>query len=241
MPARDVVQEMNEYYRVRAPWHDGYMSHTDNARMEELLAPVIAFIEPFVAGRDVLEIACGTGNWTQVLARRARSVLATDINESMVAIARSKSYAGDTVSFQVDDAYTMAAIRDGFTASFAADWWSHVPNSRLRPFLELLHSKLEPGSRVVFVDMLRRDHPDLTPYRQDEDGNLIHRRRLPNGREFDVLKNFPSREDVLTTLDGLVREAVYSQDLELRRWAVAYRACGRERADAGVEREAEES
>ena len=37
MPAWDIVQEMNEYYRIRAPWHDGYMNYTDNARMEELL------------------------------------------------------------------------------------------------------------------------------------------------------------------------------------------------------------
>lgn len=232
MPAGDIVREMNEYYRVRAPWHDGYMNYTDNARMEELLAPVIAFIEPFVAARDVLEVACGTGNWTQVLARRARSVLATDINESMVAIARSKPYASDAVSFRVDDAYGMAAIPDGFTASFAADWWSHVPVSMLRPFLELVHSKLVPGSHVVFVGMLPRDHPDLTPYRQDEEANLIHRRRLPNGREFDVLKNFPCREEILRTLDGLGREPVYSESLELLRWAVAYRTCGRDRTGA---------
>jgi len=223
MPARDIVEEMNEYYRVRAAWHDEYLSYTDSAAMEKLLSPVIAFVEPFVAGRNVLEIACGTGNWTQALARRARSVVATDINGSMVAIARSKPYAGGAVSFLLDDAYGLTAVRDGFTAAFAADWWSHVPISRLRPFLKLLHSKLAPGSNVVFVDMLERDHPDLTPYRRDEDGNLIHRRRLPNGREFDVLKNFPSREDVLTGLDGLGREPVYWEDLDLMRWSVAYR------------------
>jgi demethylmenaquinone methyltransferase/2-methoxy-6-polyprenyl-1,4-benzoquinol methylase len=222
MPARDIVEEMNEYYRVRAPWHDDYMSYTDRAAMEELLRPVIEFVEPFVDGRHVLEIACGTGNWTQILARRARSVLAMDINESMLEIARSKFCAGDAVSFLVDDAYGLTTIRGGFTAAFSADWWSHVPIGRLRAFLELLHTKLAPGSHVVFVDMLPRDHPDLTPYRRDEEGNLIHRRSLPNGREFDVLKNFPSRGDVLAALDGVGRDPVYSEHLELRRWAVAY-------------------
>ena len=33
MPAGDIVQEMNEYYRVRAPWYDGYMNCIDNSRM----------------------------------------------------------------------------------------------------------------------------------------------------------------------------------------------------------------
>jgi SAM-dependent methyltransferase len=222
MPDRDIVTEMNEYYRARAPWHDDYLSYTDNAGMEAILAPVISFVEPFVTGRDVLEIACGTGNWTQVLARRARSVLATDINESMLAIARSKPYAGCPVSFLREDAYRLATVGSGFTAAFGADWWSHVPASKLRPFLTVLHSRLRPGSPVVFVGMLPRDHPDLKPYRQDEEGNLICRRRLPDGREFDVLKNFPSRQDVLSTLDGLGSEPVYFEHEELRRWAVSY-------------------
>ena len=34
-----------------------------------------------------LEIACGTGNWTQVLGKRAGNVLTTDINELMLDIA----------------------------------------------------------------------------------------------------------------------------------------------------------
>jgi SAM-dependent methyltransferase len=223
LPTRDIVEEMNEYYRARARLHDEYMGYTGGERMEELLAPVIAFVEPFVSGRDVLEIACGTGNWTQVLARRARSVLATDINEPMLAIARTKPFAGGAVSFLEDDAYTLSGVPGNLTAAFAADWWSHVPRSRLRPFLTLLHSKLRPGSNVVFLDILRQDHPDLTPYRKDEEGNLVIRRRLPDGREFDVLKNYPSREDVLATLDGLGCETVYWEHCGLRRWAVAYR------------------
>jgi SAM-dependent methyltransferase len=222
MPDRDIVTEMNEYYRARAPWHDDYMSYTGNAGTEEILAPVISFVAPFVAGRDVLEVACGTGNWTQVLARRARSVLATDINESMLAIARAKLYEGCAVTFLAEDAYRLAATGSDYTAAFAADWWSHVPTSRLRPFLALLHSKLRLESRVVFVGMLPRDHPDLKPYRTDEEGNLIHRRRLPDGREFDVLKNFPTRRDVLSALDGLGSDPVYFEHEELRRWAVSY-------------------
>jgi hypothetical protein len=140
----------------------------------------------------------------------------------MLAIARSKPRVGCTVTFLAEDAYRLGAVRGEYTAAFAADWWSHVPSSRLRPFLKLLHSKLRPDSRVVFVGMLPRDHPDLTPYREDGEGNLILRRRLPDGREFDVLKNFPTREDVLSRLDGLGCEPVYFEHTELRRWAVAY-------------------
>ena len=89
----DIVRQMNEYYFRRANLHDYYMSYTSNEDMEQVLSGIIRLFEEDVMGKDVLEIACGTGNWTQVLARRARSVLATDINEPMLEIARQKSVA----------------------------------------------------------------------------------------------------------------------------------------------------
>ena len=69
---------MKVYYDRRAPWHDKYMGYLGNGPMEELLSPIIRSIEPYITDRTVLEIACGTGNWTQVLAKRARTVLALD-------------------------------------------------------------------------------------------------------------------------------------------------------------------
>ena len=70
----DFIKEMNAYYDSRAEWHDDYMSYESNAKMEGQLAPIISLIEKYILNKDVLEIACGTGNWTQVLARRAKSM-----------------------------------------------------------------------------------------------------------------------------------------------------------------------
>lgn len=89
---RELVEEMNKYYRARAPWHDGYMGYTGNAAMEELLGPIVARVKRLLVGLDVLEVACGTGNWTQVLAGCSRRVLATDINETTLSRARTKDY-----------------------------------------------------------------------------------------------------------------------------------------------------
>ena len=68
---------MRGYYGPRAPWHDCYMGYTGNSALEELLAPIVAVVEELLSGRDVLEVACGTGNWTAVLAKRAAGVLET--------------------------------------------------------------------------------------------------------------------------------------------------------------------
>lgn len=220
--ARDLVIEMRRYYRARAPWHDSYMGYTGNPAMEALLRPVVGRVGDLLTGLDVLEIACGTGNWTQVLARRARSILATDINEETLMVAREKEYTPGEVMFQPADAYALDHLAGGFTGAFAADWWSHVPRLLLGAFLAGLHGHLAAGARVVFVDMLPRAHPDLQPYRHDSDGDAICRRTLPDGSTFDVVKNFPRREDVLAAVADVGEGAEYEEWGELGRWMVTY-------------------
>jgi SAM-dependent methyltransferase len=64
-----LVAEQIAYYRAHAPDYDvGYLGNDDWDRCIEELP---------IAG-DVLELACGTGHWTPLLAARARSVTALD-------------------------------------------------------------------------------------------------------------------------------------------------------------------
>jgi len=213
---------MREYYQARASWHDEYMGYTGNAAMEKLLEPIVLWLEGLIADLTVLEVACGTGNWTQVLAKRARRVLATDVCLTALDIAKTKDYPLEVVAFQAADAYNLDGLPRGFEASFAADWWSHVPRSLLPRFLNGLHRHLKPGARVVFVDMLSCNHPDLKSYRLDDEGNAICRRTLPDGRVFDVVKNYPSRAEALELLIGISDAPEYREWLELGRWALTY-------------------
>jgi SAM-dependent methyltransferase len=221
--ARDLADQMRCYYRARAPWHDEYMEYTGNAAMEALLHPIVSRAEALLAGLDVLEIACGTGNWTQVLATRVRTVLATDVSDEAIRLARGKEYPPDVVSFRVLDAYSLEGVGATFGAAFAADWWSHVPRSLLGSFLDGLHSCLVAGARIVLLDMLPGDHPDLVPYRRDSEGNAICRRTLPDGRVFDVVKNFPDPEEILHLLSGRVEDPEYECWESLGRWLLTYR------------------
>ena len=89
------------------------------------------------------------------------------------------------------DGYTLDGITGVYSAAFAADWWSHMPKSKIPEFLRAVCSRLLHGSRVIIVDMLpARNLTYLGTYR-DEEGNLIHPRKLPTGEEFEVVKNFP--------------------------------------------------
>ena len=222
MKSDELVRRMNEYYSMRAPWHDTYMGYRDNPSMEDLLAPIIRWFETYVEGADILEVACGTGNWTQVLARRARSVTATDVNKSVLDMAERKPYGSNRVSFEVADAYTLDGLPATYNAAFAADWWSHIPKSRIPAFLSAVCAKLVPGSRVIIVDMLPAKNLTYLGTHRDGEGNLIHPRKLPSGEEFEVVKNFPTEEDLATCVRGFGRDVIYRSHDRLRRWMLAF-------------------
>jgi len=220
--AARLIKEMNEYYEKHAPWHDECMGYKSNADMEKLLHPVIKTLESHIRGKDVLEVACGTGNWTQVLARRARSVLAVDVSPAALSIARTKLSAYENVSLAVADAYTLDEVAGTFDLVFAADWWSHIPKSMIPSLVETVTGKLGRGSRAVFLDMCMREHFEHEPCYFDADGNRVSLRRLADGSEYRVVKNFPSRDELLEVLRPYARNVRYEEFVSLKRWAVTF-------------------
>src|SRR6185436_12864100 len=137
---RYYAQRAGEYERV-------YQKPERQIELQKLKV----YIERAFAGLDVLEVACGTSYWTEVLARSAASVVATDLTEEVLAIARSKNL-GPKVTLQKEDAYALPHFSRQFNAGLSAFWWSHIPRAKLRAFLGGFHRALALGARVVCMD-----------------------------------------------------------------------------------------
>jgi ubiquinone/menaquinone biosynthesis C-methylase UbiE len=194
----DVVDSMRSYYALRAAYYERVYFKPE--RQADLRA-MEAWLPTAFAGRRVLEIACGTGWWTPYGARDCTSWLATDLNPETIAIAKTKPLPAGKVQFASVDAYTLAELGDQrFDAAFAGCWWSHVPLARLPAWLTRLHTRLEPGARVVMLDNHFVQTSNLPITRQDADGNTYQNRTLDDGSVHEVLKNFPRPEQAVAAL-----------------------------------------
>ncbi len=204
-----IVEEMQTYYGKRAPRYDQSMGY-DQPETVKALAPVIREVQDLLRERRVLEVACGPCFWTALVSKVADSILATDYNESALEQARRKSLDWDKVSLQAVDAYDLTSVSESFDAAFAVDWFAHVPKSRLNGFLQGLHERLKPNSRVVFCDQLPHNHNITGLY--DEAGNHIQTRELRDGSRYRVIKHYLS--------DGELREIIrpYSNEIDIVRF-----------------------
>ena len=154
------------------------------------------------ADRRVLEIACGTGYWTQFLAREAKTIVAVDANPETLEVAAEKSWAPGRVDFRLDDAYSLAQELGAFDAAFAGFWWSHIPAGDRSRFLQSLDQRLIAGARVVLLDNLFVEGSSSPVSHRDEEGNTYQRRRLSDGSEHVVLKNFPTESELNADVSG---------------------------------------
>lgn len=218
MPHTDASLE--DYYAARAREYERIYAkpeRQDDLRRLEALLPLL-----FTA-RRVLEIACGTGYWTQFLAREAASIVAVDANPETLAVAAEKRLPGGRVEFRVADAYALPDELGVFDAAFAGFWWSHVPRSERRRFLAALDRRLLPGARVVFLDNLYVEGSSTPIARRDPDGNTCQVRRLEDGSEHTVLKNFPSEAELRADVDAFGCDVRYTG---LRYyWLLSYQKC----------------
>lgn len=180
------------YYRANAAQYDRPYEH-------ESLRRLLALADGLPITGDVLEPACGTGQWTGRLANRARTVTAVDASTEMLAIARARVPAPN-VTFVHADLFSWAPPRRYDTVFFAF-WLSHVPPSRLPAFWDRVAGMLAPGCRAVFVD----DGPAAVATEDGVETGPIPtvERSVDDGSRYRIVKVFHDARTLTTDLAAL--------------------------------------
>ena len=191
---------LRQYYAARAREYERIYEkperQTDLTRLKELLPPM-------VANCRVLEVACGTGYWTQFLVQEARSIVAVDANAETLEVANEKAWPSGRVSFRTADAYLLPDELGMFDAAFAGFWWSHVPVRDRSRFLNSLDRRLVPGAKAALLDNRFVEGSSTPISHRDDEGNTYQSRRLDDGSEHVVLKNFPSERELRADVSAL--------------------------------------
>jgi SAM-dependent methyltransferase len=202
------VCSLGDYYADRAAEYDEVYRkperQDDLARLKQLLPPR-------VAGKRVLEIAAGTGYWTQVLASTAAEILATDLNAETIAIAAQRDYGPASVALRTADAYQLDTVPGEFDLVFCGFWWSHILRADIPRFLAGVRGRTGPGVQLVLVDNRYVPGSNTPVSRSGPDGDTYQRRSLADGREYEVLKNFPSREQLAADLESAATDLAWTE------------------------------
>lgn len=185
---------LKQYYAARAQEYEEIYFRDDAQRQKEQL-DIQECIKTLFSGKNVLEVACGTGYWTQFAAETARSITATDCNSEVLDIARQKNYACPVI-FNLADAYHLPFAAQTFTGGMAGFWLSHVPKDRINNFLASFHKTLQKGACVFIADNMLVPGVGGELVTKNGDENTYKLRTLKDGTQQEILKNYFTREDL---------------------------------------------
>jgi 2-polyprenyl-3-methyl-5-hydroxy-6-metoxy-1,4-benzoquinol methylase len=131
-------------------------------------------------GDRALDLGCGSGVHTDLLAQRYDEVLAVDLSEPMLELAR-RSRPHPNVRYEQRDLRDLRAGTEGrFDLVFSAYTLHHL--AEVETALHRIRSLVRPGGRVLLVDLVD-DRPEVprrwlrARARRTFGADLLHRRR----------------------------------------------------------------
>ena len=199
-----ILAEQIRYYRERAPEYDEWFLRQGRydrgeehrrAWFAEVAAVEAALLAAGPSG-DVLELACGTGWWTQRLAPLARRLTAVDAAPEALALNRARVQAAN-VTYVEADLFAWQPDRR-YNLVFFGFWLSHVPPERFAAFWDLVAAALKPRGRAFFVDSLYTSSSTALDQRIERSG--VVERRLNDGRTYRIVKVFYEPEALMADL-----------------------------------------
>ena len=212
MEAREIeklLTEQRAYYRARAGEYNQWWLRQGrydrgpelNRRWFTEAETLAGALRSFGPRGRVLELACGTGNWTQHLVRSAGHVTAVDASPEMLAIARQRTGVS-TVRYVQADIFAWRPDAE-YDVVFFGFWLSHVPPDRFEPFWELVRSCLAPGGRVFFMDSLPDETSTAIDHRLEGPMSITSDRQLNSGDRYRIVKVYYRPEELEARLAGL--------------------------------------
>ncbi len=227
-----LIRDQIEYYRARANEYDQWFFRQGRYDQGEALnrlwfrevEQVREALHHFRPAGRVLELACGTGLWTEQIVAHADHITAVDSSAEVIALNAGRVDSPLVEYLQADIFEWQPEKR--FDLVFFAFWLSHVPAERFEPFWRTVASALKPGGRVFFVDSAYSETSSARDHVLEGPQATTINRRLNDGREFRIVKIFYRPEDLRAQLAALGFRAQVRQTANYFLYGQAERARG---------------
>ncbi|MBD8632449.1 L-histidine N(alpha)-methyltransferase [Oxalobacteraceae sp. CFBP 8755] len=203
-------------------YYDSIAAHYDNAAAEvadeqlEDLDEAREQISTLLAGHRILELGCGSGAWTEVLAETAESIVATDASAAMLELAQMHGEDLGNVEYRLMDALALpddlGTGDDKFTAVFLGGLWAHLTRKQQDDLLQSLKKRLGKDVLLVLFDDNYVEGESAVTVRTDLLGNTHEFQLDADGKQHELVKNYPT--------DSALRKrvGVAGREIRVARW-----------------------
>ena len=103
---------------------------------------------------EALDIGCGTGSFTRLLAARSDRVLALDLSPQMIRVAKERSRGFSTIDFQVADVIGWEFPTEQFDCIVSIATLHHLP---IEETLRKMKNALKSGGALVVLDLFQEE------------------------------------------------------------------------------------
>jgi ubiquinone/menaquinone biosynthesis C-methylase UbiE len=168
-------------------------------------------------GKIILEIGCGIGEFSRLLAKRFDKVIAIDLSPNMIEVAKQHSQDFDNIDFQVADILQWQFPLDKFDAIASIATFHHLPLTQLLPKLKAI---LNPGGKLVILDLIEYEYPkdmwmDIISIPLNWLFQVLKNKRIkPTHEQIQAWKEHSSTDHYLTLLQS---QQIFSSFLEKAR------------------------
>jgi len=203
-------RKLVDYYRARAPeYEQAYYRHQPGRRKE--ISDEMEYLQELAKDKDILDIACGTGYWTQIMSQTAHFITAADISVEMLRVALKKSYKAPT-EFVLADLIRLPFQASSFDLVALGFWFSHQPKQDYDQFFRQLAQLPKDNGLIWMIDNNPpAEGSNIESVRTDSYGNNYKRRCLENGEEYVILKNYFNEKQLreIFSSNFIIKRLVY--------------------------------
>ncbi|HVB65746.1 MAG TPA: class I SAM-dependent methyltransferase [Nitrolancea sp.] len=229
MEPERVIDEMIAYYRARAAEYDEWFYRRNrydhgpeiNQRWFNDVAELEAAFHTICPVDAALELAAGTGIWTEKLVTLAKHVTVVDASPEMIAINQGK-LPGAPVT------YIQASIFDWepertYDLVFFSFWLSHVPPERVDDFLAKVRRSIRNGGKLFIIDSRFEQTGAAKNNPLFEDEETYRTRILNDGNQYTIVKVYYQIEHLRQLLQqaGFAAEVKFTNEYFIVASAVA--------------------